>query len=183
MNAAPHVLTGDVLSLIAGLSNGREGKSWATQRSKRRMLTEKLGRGIGEQSIRRVELRLEASGRLRRRRVLPGGRLPNGGYTAHGTTVVELVSRQIARAEARQRMKRARRASAAATGASGTGAGRTVAAASKRSMASAHAPALRPMSQAERAELAAKMRADSAALELLATFRSIEERARGKPPD
>jgi hypothetical protein len=107
------ILAPDVLALLAGLDKG--SKCFATERSKRRMLAEKRGGVLcGERSIRRVELRLVKQGRIVRRRIMPGGRLPNGNYTSKGTVVIELLSRQVARARARAERKRARTAATSA---------------------------------------------------------------------
>ena len=74
------------------------------------MLGKKLGYLPGERSISRAEKRLEQKGRLKRKRLLPGDRKPDGGIAWYGMSLVQVVSRQVARAEARKRRRAERRA-------------------------------------------------------------------------
>lgn len=99
------------LDLVDALSRQYES-SWATERAMRTML-EHTGQRPGERSISRVLRKASQAGTIRRVRVKPGGRLPNGQYTRHGTTLNVRISRQERRAEARKRAKARRRAARA----------------------------------------------------------------------
>jgi hypothetical protein len=95
------------LDLVDALSHQHDA-AWATERAMRSML-ERSGKRPGERSVSRVLRRAARDGTIRRVRVPPGGRLPNGQYTRHGTTLNVRISRQERRAEARRRAKERRR--------------------------------------------------------------------------
>lgn len=101
------LLSARVLDLAEALAR-KYGHGWATERSKRAMLAAD-GRRPGERSISRVERRLAREGRIERVRIMPGGRLPNGVYTSHGTTSIRVISRQEQRAKQRAAQKEAKR--------------------------------------------------------------------------
>lgn len=100
------------LDLVDALSHQHDA-AWATERAMRSML-ERSGKKPGERSVGRVLRQAARDGTIRRVRVKPGGRLPNGQYTRHGTTTNVRISRQERRAEGRKRARERRRAERAA---------------------------------------------------------------------
>jgi hypothetical protein len=94
------------LDLVDALSNQHK-VAWATERAMRRMLTDD-GRKPGERSISRVLRRAAKKGTIVRKRIMPGGRLPNGQYSRKGTTINVRRSRQQQRADARRVAKERR---------------------------------------------------------------------------
>jgi hypothetical protein len=91
------------LDLVDALSQ-QYAFAWASERAMRDMLGHK-GPRPGERSISRVLRRAAAKGAIRRVRVMPGGRLPNGQISRYGTTLNVRKSRQEQRADARRSKK------------------------------------------------------------------------------
>lgn len=96
-----------VLELVDALAHSF-GRSWATERSMRAKIGETSDLP-GERSVSRVLRKKAREGIIIRKRILPGGRLPNGHYSKRGTTTNVRLSRHERRAE-RKRRERARRA-------------------------------------------------------------------------
>lgn len=94
------------LDLIDSLSVQRDF-AWASERAMRVMLGRK-GTRPGERSISRVLRRAAKDNKIRRVRVMPGGRLPNGQISKHGTTLNVRKSRQEQRADQRRALKERR---------------------------------------------------------------------------
>jgi len=94
------MLVDRVRFLLKGLSNQR-GKAWASERKKCGMIEKTFGRRPGDRSVYRIEKQMERAGEIRRTRVYPGGRLPDGSRTTRGRVVVTLISRQQQRSARR----------------------------------------------------------------------------------
>lgn len=181
-----------VADMVGDLEH-QHGACFATERAKRAHLARK-GKCPGEKSVGRVERQMAREGKIRRIRVLPGGRLVGGRfsevppalraglkYAAHGYVIQWSLSRQVQRTEARRRRKEAQAAKRRESEASNQAAIRAAAAAVREREAKAPRPR-KPAPPAMTAEERAAF--DEARRQAMATLgeRGIV-RGPGKGPD